>query len=285
MEQAPGAKRDITKVKQDIRLLENKIDQVLEYLQKAAGISSSCVEKHLEKRSNKLFLFYTNYAISYFRGEIEMVQLDGKVAIVTGGAKGIGKSITEALAKQGVKVVINYNSSATAADELVNALAEQGSEAYACQADVSKLEDAKRLVEETVQRYGRVDFLVNNAGITRDRSFKKLSREDWNQVIDVNLSSVYNTVSAALPYIAESDNGRIINISSIIGQTGGFGQTNYSAAKAGMIGFTKSLALELARTNVTVNAICPGFIETDMVAEIPQNVLDQIVAKNPEKNA
>jgi acetoacetyl-CoA reductase len=212
-----------------------------------------------------------------------MVQLDGKVAIVTGGAKGIGKSITEALAKQGVKVVINYNSSATAADELVNALAEQGSEAYACQADVSKLEDAKRLVEETVQRYGRVDFLVNNAGITRDRSFKKLSREDWNQVIDVNLSSVYNTVSAALPYIAESDNGRIINISSIIGQTGGFGQTNYSAAKAGMIGFTKSLALELARTNVTVNAICPGFIETDMVAEIPQNVLDQIVAKIPKK--
>lgn len=212
-----------------------------------------------------------------------MVQLDGKVAIVTGGAKGIGKSITEALAKQGVKVVINYNSSATAADELVNALAEQGSEAYACQADVSKLEDAKRLVEETVQRYGKVDFLVNNAGITRDRSFKKLSREDWNQVIDVNLSSVYNTVSAALPYIAESDNGRIINISSIIGQTGGFGQTNYSAAKAGMIGFTKSLALELARTNVTVNAICPGFIETDMVAEIPQNVLDQIVAKIPKK--
>lgn len=212
-----------------------------------------------------------------------MVQLDGKVAIVTGGAKGIGKSITEALAKQGVKVVINYNSSATAAEELVNALAEQGSEAYACQADVSKLEDAKRLVEETVQRYGRVDFLVNNAGITRDRSFKKLSREDWNQVIDVNLSSVYNTVSAALPYIAESDNGRIINISSIIGQTGGFGQTNYSAAKAGMIGFTKSLALELARTNVTVNAICPGFIETDMVAEIPQNVLDQIVAKIPKK--
>ncbi|WP_129727985.1 MULTISPECIES: 3-oxoacyl-ACP reductase [Bacillaceae] len=212
-----------------------------------------------------------------------MVQLDGKVAIVTGGAKGIGKSITEALAKQGVKVVINYNSSATAADELVNALAEQGSEAYACQADVSKLEDAKRLVEETVQRYGRVDFLVNNAGITRDRSFKKLSREDWDQVIDVNLSSVYNTVSAALPYIAESDNGRIINISSIIGQTGGFGQTNYSAAKAGMIGFTKSLALELARTNVTVNAICPGFIETDMVAEIPQNVLDQIVAKIPKK--
>jgi acetoacetyl-CoA reductase len=212
-----------------------------------------------------------------------MVQLDGKVAIVTGGAKGIGKSITEALAKQGVKVVINYNSSATAAEELVSALAEQGSEAYACQADVSKLEDAKRLVEETVQRYGKVDFLVNNAGITRDRTFKKLSREDWDQVIDVNLSSVYNTVSAALPYIAESDNGRIINISSIIGQAGGFGQTNYSAAKAGMIGFTKSLALELAKTNVTVNAICPGFIETDMVAEIPQNVLDQIVAKIPKK--
>ncbi len=134
-----------------------------------------------------------------------------------------------------------------------------------------------------MNHFGKVDILVNNAGITRDRTFKKLNREDWERVIDVNLSSVFNTTSARLPYITESEGGRIISISSIIGQAGGFGQTNYAAAKAGMIGFTKSLALELAKTNVTVNAICPGFIDTEMVAEVPENVREQIVAKIPKK--
>ncbi|MBO9128459.1 acetoacetyl-CoA reductase [Bacillus sp. 165] len=212
-----------------------------------------------------------------------MVHLEGRVAIVTGGAKGIGEAITTALAKEGVKVVINYNSSKDAAETLVNKLTAEGCEVHMCQADVSKVEDAQRLVEETVQRFGKLDILVNNAGITRDRTFKKLNREDWDRVIDVNLSSVYNTTTASLQPLLESDNGRIINISSIIGQAGGFGQTNYSAAKAGMIGFTKSLALELARTNVTVNAICPGFIATEMVAEVPEQVREQIVAKIPKK--
>ncbi|MDG4657449.1 acetoacetyl-CoA reductase [Ectobacillus antri] len=212
-----------------------------------------------------------------------MVQLQGKVAIVTGGAKGIGEAITTALAKEGVKVVINYNSSQDAAQALVNKLVSEGCEAYAVQADVSKLEEARTLIDEAVKRFGQVDIVINNAGITRDRTFKKLSREDWDRVIDVNLSSLYNTTSAVLPYITESEAGRIINISSIIGQSGGFGQTNYAAAKAGMVGFTKSLALELARTNVTVNAICPGFIDTEMVAEVPEAVREQIVAKIPKK--
>ncbi|MGQ0513274.1 SDR family NAD(P)-dependent oxidoreductase, partial [Bacillus sp. D-CC] len=201
-----------------------------------------------------------------------MVQLNGKVAIVTGGAKGIGKAITVALAQEGAKVVINYNSSKEAAENLVNELGKEGHDVYAVQADVSKVEDANRLVEEAVNHFGKVDILVNNAGITRDRTFKKLNREDWERVIDVNLSSVFNTTSAVLPYITEAEEGRIISISSIIGQAGGFGQTNYSAAKAGMLGFTKSLALELAKTNVTVNAICPGFIDTEMVAEVPEEV-------------
>ncbi|MED2030661.1 acetoacetyl-CoA reductase [Bacillus thuringiensis] len=208
-----------------------------------------------------------------------MVQLNGKVAIVTGGAKGIGKAITVALAQEGAKVVINYNSSKEAAENLVNELGKDGHDVYAVQADVSKVEDANRLVEEAVNHFGKVDILVNNAGITRDRTFKKLNREDWERVIDVNLSSVFNTTSAVLPYITEAEEGRIISISSIIGQAGGFGQTNYSAAKAGMLGFTKSLALELAKTNVTVNAICPGFIDTEMVAEVRQ----KIVAKIPKK--
>lgn len=211
-----------------------------------------------------------------------MVQLNGKVAIVTGGAKGIGKAITVALAQEGAKVVINYNSSKEAAENLVNELGKEGHDVYAVQADVSKVEDANRLVEEAVNHFGKVDILVNNAGITRDRTFKKLNREDWERVIDVNLSSVFNTTSAVLPYITEAEEGRIISISSIIGQAGGFGQTNYSAAKAGMLGFTKSLALELAKTNVTVNAICPGFIDTEMVAEVPEEVRQKIVAKIPK---
>lgn len=213
-----------------------------------------------------------------------MVSLKDKVAIVTGGAVGIGEAITKELAAHGVKVVINYNRSSKAAENLIQQIKENGGEAISVQADVSIYEDAKRLVDTAIKKYGQLDILVNNAGITRDSSFRKLTEDKWHEVIDVNLNSVYNTVSPALQYITASEAGRIINISSIIGQTGAFGQTNYSAAKAGMIGFTKSLALELAgKTNVTVNAICPGFIETSMVAEIPDHIREQIVAKIPQK--
>jgi len=211
------------------------------------------------------------------------MDLVNRVAIVTGGAKGIGKAIAFALAEKGAKVVINYNNSEADAKAVVDELFENGYEALAVQANVAELDQAKALINRTVEHFGRLDVIVNNAGITRDRSFKKLSAEDWHEVIDVNLSSVYNTCNSALPYLLESDNARIINISSVIGQAGGFGQTNYSAAKAGMIGFTKSLALELAKTNVTVNSVCPGFIETDMVREIPENVQEQIKSRIPKR--
>jgi acetoacetyl-CoA reductase len=210
-----------------------------------------------------------------------MVHLKGRVAIVTGGGKGIGAAIAKQLAENGVKVVINYNQSSEAAKQVVQSIHECGGEAIAVQADVSVLEEAKKLVEITIEKYEKLDILVNNAGITRDRTFKKLSEEEWRKVIDVNLNSVYNMTTAALPHITQSEAGRVINISSIIGQAGGFGQTNYAAAKAGMIGFTKSLALELAKIGVTVNAICPGFIETDMLAEVPEQVKEQIKAKIP----
>jgi acetoacetyl-CoA reductase len=212
-----------------------------------------------------------------------MTTLQGKVAIVTGGSKGIGATIAKELASHGVKVAVNYNSSAEAAEKVANEIRENGGECIAIQADVSYPDQAKRLVEETKEAFGQLDILVNNAGITRDRSFKKLSHEDWAKVIDVNLNSVYNTTTASLTYLLESEGGRVINISSIIGQAGGFGQTNYSAAKAGMIGFTKSLALELAKTDVTVNAICPGFIETEMVMAIPEDIRQQIVSKIPKR--
>lgn len=211
------------------------------------------------------------------------MELKGKVAIITGSSKGIGASIAKELAAAGVKVVVNYNSNKAAADAVVDDILAFGGTAFAVKGDVSVSSEASELVEATIDKYGQLDILVNNAGITRDRTFKKLDEENWRKVMDVNLNSVFNTTSAALSHLTDSGNGRIINISSIIGQTGAFGQSNYAASKAGMIGFTKSLALELARTGVTVNAICPGYIETEMYAEIPDNVREQIQNKIPTK--
>ncbi|WP_332631867.1 3-oxoacyl-[acyl-carrier-protein] reductase [Halalkalibacter flavus] len=213
----------------------------------------------------------------------EGLSLEGKVAIVTGGSRGIGAAIAKDLASKGAKVVINYNARKDAADGVLFEIDQLGGSGVAFQADVSNYDQAHALVENTIDYYGKVDILVNNAGITRDRTFKKLSEQEWNEVINVNLNSIYHTTSAVINPMLEQQFGRIINISSIIGQAGGFGQTNYAASKAGMIGFTKSLALETASKGITVNAVCPGFIETEMVAEMPEKVLEQIVGKVPMK--
>lgn len=209
--------------------------------------------------------------------------LKGKVVIVTGGSRGIGASIAKEIAKQGANVVINYNSSPESAEKVVEEIDLLGGKAISFKANVASLEDAHSLIEKTKNVFGRIDILINNAGITRDRTFRKLSEKEWYEVINVNLNSIYHTTSAVINTMLEQKYGRIINISSIIGQAGGFGQTNYSASKAGMLGFTKSLALETAKSGVTVNAICPGYIETEMSAAIPQNILDQIVSKIPMK--
>ncbi len=212
-----------------------------------------------------------------------MKTLEGKISVVTGGSRGIGASIAKELGREGATVVINYNHSQEQADAVVKEIIAMGSSAIALQADISSAEPTKVFIEKVLEKFGKIDILVNNAGITRDRSFKKMSFEEWHKVIDTNLSSAFNTCKIALPAMLEQKYGRIINISSVIGQSGGFGQSNYAAAKAGLIGFTKSLALETARAGVTVNAICPGFIATEMVSEMPENVLEAIVAQIPMK--
>ena len=212
-----------------------------------------------------------------------MKRLVGKIAVVTGGSKGIGAVIAKELGKEGATVVFNYNKNHKLALAVVEEIEAMGSSAIALHADVSKAESAKSLVDAALEKFGKVDILVNNAGITRDRTFSKMSFDEWHNVIDTNLSSLFYTCKVALPSMLEQKYGRIINISSVIGQAGGFGQTNYASAKAGMIGFTKSLALETARKGVTVNAICPGFIGTEMVHEMPVHVQESIIAQIPMK--
>ena len=211
-----------------------------------------------------------------------MGNLEGAVAVVTGAGRGIGRAVAEELGAGGANVVVNYSNSKGPAEEVVASLSENGSaKAVALQADVSDAEQAARLIEETVERFGRIDVLVNNAGITIDKTMKKLTTEEWDKVVQVDLNSCYYTVKAALPHFTEQQSGNIVNMSSFVGEAGNFGQTNYAAAKAGLIGFTKSAALELARYNVTVNAICPGFIETDMFSVVPDEVKDKIRARIP----
>ncbi len=212
-----------------------------------------------------------------------MANLTGKVAVVTGGSRGIGASIAKGLGREGAKVVINYNHSHEKAQAVVEEIKALGGSALAMQADISEAEETKVFIEKVLGDFGKIDILVNNAGITRDRSFKKMSFDEWHKVIDTNLSSAFNTCKIALPAMLEQKYGRIINISSVIGQSGGFGQTNYASAKAGLIGFTKSLALETAKAGITVNAICPGFIATEMVSEMPENVREAIIAQVPMK--
>ena len=193
--------------------------------------------------------------------------LKGKIALVTGASKGIGKAIAIGFARSGAEVIINYNSDKSGAANVENEIKKFGKRALTAKADVSKYNEVTSMMEQIKKEFGRIDILVNNAGITMDRTLKNMTEEEWNKVIDVNLNSLYNVTKQAIPLIPE--NGRIINISSIAGLTGNFGQTNYSASKAGIIGFTKSLAKELGRNKITVNAIAPGFIESEMTDKIP----------------
>jgi acetoacetyl-CoA reductase len=211
-----------------------------------------------------------------------MNSLKGAIVVVTGAGRGIGHAVAQELGAAGACVVVNYRQSKEEAEALAATLQDAGAQAaVAIQADVADSEQAAALVEETVNRFDRLDVLVNNAGINIDRTMKNLSIKEWEQVVHADLNSYFYTVKAALPIFMRQEDGRIINISSFVGQMGNFGQANYSAAKAGIIGFTKTAALELARYHVTVNAVCPGFIETDMYTTVPEAVKDKIVQRIP----
>lgn len=207
--------------------------------------------------------------------------LKGQTALVTGGSRGIGRAIALALAEQGVKVAVNYSGSLQAAEETVARIQELGSEGIALQGNVGNSEQAENLVKEVINTWGKIDILVNNAGITRDNLIMRMKEEEFDQVIETNLKGVFNCLKAATRPMMKQRYGRIINISSVVGVTGNPGQVNYTAAKAGVIGMTKSAARELSSRGITVNCIAPGFIDTDMTRELSDEVRSELIKGIP----
>jgi 3-oxoacyl-[acyl-carrier protein] reductase len=206
-------------------------------------------------------------------------RLQGQVAIVTGASRGIGRAVAIALASEGAKVAVNYASSSGAADAVVAEIEGMGSEAVALQADVSQVDQVDALFEAVMGKWGRVDVLVNNAGITKDTLLLRMKTEDWQAVIDLNLTGVFLCTRAASKIMLKQRSGRMINLTSVVGEMGNAGQANYSASKAGVIGFTKAVAKEVASRGITVNAVAPGFITTDMTADL--KVGDEVLKQIP----
>ena len=196
--------------------------------------------------------------------------MSNKTAIVTGGTRGRGKAIVLELARSGCNVAFNYSKSDDLANELVKEIEALGVKAIAKKADVADFESAKEMIKEVKDEFGQIDYLVNNAGITRDKLLAMMKEDDWDDVININLKSVYNFSKAVIMTMIKQKNGKILNITSVSGIAGVAGQTNYSASKAGMIGFTKALAKEVGKAKINVNAIACGFIETDMTSELPE---------------
>ncbi len=203
------------------------------------------------------------------------------MALVTGGSRGIGRAICIELGRQGARVAVNYRERAEAAEEVARIIREAGSEAIAVRGDVASPDDAASIVQETVAAFGGLDIVVNNAGITRDGLLLRMSEQDWDAVHDTNLRGAFLVTKAALRHLLRSKAGRVVNISSVVGVMGNAGQVNYAAAKAGLIGFTRALAREVASRAVTVNAVAPGFIETDITAQLSEKQLAAILPQIP----
>lgn len=207
--------------------------------------------------------------------------LGGKVAIITGASRGIGRATAIELAKAGAKVVVNYAGNQTAAEQVVSLIKEKGGEAIAFKADVSNAEAVDALIKTTQETFGRIDILVNNAGITKDNLLMRMKEEEWDAVINTNLKGIFTCTKAVARSMMKQKSGKIINMTSVVGIMGNAGQSNYAAAKAGVIGFTKSMAKELASRGINVNAIAPGFISTDMTAVLSDQVKDELAHQIP----
>jgi 3-oxoacyl-[acyl-carrier protein] reductase len=204
-----------------------------------------------------------------------------KTCVVTGSSSGIGRGIAERFGAEGCQVVVNYRSAEASAEETVDRVEDAGGSAVAVRADVTDLADVERMRARTHDAFGRVDVLVNNAGITQDTQFKKMTHEEWDVVLDVHLDGAFHCTQVFYDDLAAADQGRLVNISSIVGKGGNFGQANYATAKAGIFGFTRTLALELAREGSTANCVAPGFIRTQMVESLPEEIKDRIRADTP----
>jgi 3-oxoacyl-[acyl-carrier protein] reductase len=214
---------------------------------------------------------------------MEKYMLNGKVAVITGAGRGIGRAIALQFAEYGAKLVINYRSSISQVEELLMQVKAAGGEAIAVQADISKEDEAKKLINETINQFGRIDILVNNAGVTKDNLLMKMSEADFSSVLDINLKGTFFCMKYAATIMLKQKAGKIINISSVVGITGNVGQTNYAASKAGVIGMTKTVARELASRGITVNAVAPGFIESDMTDQLSDKVKEATLANIPLK--
>jgi acetoacetyl-CoA reductase/3-oxoacyl-[acyl-carrier protein] reductase len=210
-----------------------------------------------------------------------MGRLEGKTALVTGASRGIGRAIAVELAREGAKVAVNYQSSEAKAQEVAKEISKLGGSCLLLKANLAVPAEARAMVNRAAEQFTHLDILVNNAGITRDKLLRRMTDEDWQEVIGTNLNSVFYCTSAAIPFMTAQSYGRIINISSMNGQIGAMGQANYSASKGGIIAFTRTAALELAKSNITVNVVAPGFTETDMFAAVPANLQAQIKGRIP----
>lgn len=210
-----------------------------------------------------------------------MQELEGRIALVTGGSRGIGRAICLELAKRGARVAVNYHSSNELADAVVKEIVAAGGEAFAMQGDVASADSAVALVKAAVERFGGLDILVNNAGITRDGLLMRMSEADWDAVHNTNLRGAFLITKAAMRPMLRAKNGRIINISSVVGVMGNPGQANYAAAKAGLIGFTRAVAREVASRGITVNAVAPGFIQTDITASLTEAQVAAVMGQIP----
>ena len=209
------------------------------------------------------------------------IDLSGSVALVTGASRGIGAVIARRLAEAGAKVGVNYLSSPESAAEVVSSIISAGGEALLVEGDVAQEEPAKSTVQQVVGHWGRIDILVNNAGINRDRLLLRMNTDDWDQVIQVDLRGAFLCTRFVMPHLIKQRSGRVVNISSVVGISGNPGQANYAAAKAGLIGFTKSVAREVASRNVTVNALAPGYITTGMVEKLSEDAREKILSRIP----